>query len=120
MKQALQIRPITGTEVEGHATKPIRQALPFYKAAKGTYVHRVRSGQSHWRDGKLSHTHVDFWCGAAGFPGAKGKLTAQPGEDDVICATCEGRAIGAGLEGSPMINGRKVGYNPRHRAGELH
>lgn len=120
MKTALHVKPVVGVEPPGHSTRPIRQALPYYKAAKGTYVHRVRSGQKHLRDGRVSHIHVDFWCGASGFPGSKGNLVATPGEDDIVCATCEGRAVGAGMDGTPMINGRKVGYNPRPRAGDLH
>lgn len=113
MKVQLQIRPLVGIDPPGFSARPIRQALPYYKASKGTYVHRVRSGQSHYRDGRLSHIHVDFWCGGHGIPSDNGELLAAVKADDVICATCEGRAIGAGMDGTPVINGRVVAYSPR-------
>jgi hypothetical protein len=117
MKVQLQVRPPDGIEPPGFSARPIRQALPYYKAVRGTYVHRVRSGQSHYRDGKLSHIHVDFWCGGHGIPSANGELLASVEAGDVLCATCEGRAVGAGMDGVAMINGRAVAYSPRRRNG---
>ena len=97
---------------EGRCIKGISYALPYYLSRQGKYFHRVRSANNHWHDGNLSHTAVGFWCGNSGFIGDKGKLYAKVPEGGVLCATCEGRAIGAGLAGERTINGKKVMYSP--------
>ncbi len=104
----------------GRILRPITFALPYFRTPYGTYIHRVRSGAMHEWDGELSHVHFRFWCGGAGFAqhrvGRKvrpGELFAQAPEGAILCATCEGRAIGAGMEGSHKINGRMVRFSPR-------
>ena len=92
--------------------KSVKFALPYYKSRAGKYFHRVRCAQNHWRNGELSHTSVGFWCGNGGFIGEKGKLYAKVPECGVLCATCEGKAIGAGLDGERKINGKEVMYSP--------
>lgn len=42
-----------------------------------------------------------------------GVLLAIVPENEVLCATCEGRAIGAGQTESRLINGHMVKYAPR-------
>jgi len=92
--------------------KNVGYALPYYLSRKGKYFHRVRSAQNHWREGNLSHTSVHFWCGNSGFLGEKGRLFSKVSDDGVLCATCEGKAIGAGLDGERKINGKDVMYTP--------
>ena len=91
----------------------IKESLPFYKSRRGEYIHRVRNGAIHLWKGVYKHTVVGLWCGAHGFLGKKGTLLESIPIEGVVCATCEGRAIGAGLFGAPRINGRTVKYSPR-------
>lgn len=97
----------------GRPSKVVKMSLPYYQSNNGKYIHRVRSALNHWAGGKLSHTSVQFWCGNGGFLGDKGKLLSKVPPDGILCATCEGRAIGAGLNGSRKINGRNVMYSPK-------
>lgn len=98
-------------------TIPILKSLPFFRTHSGVYLHRVRSGRIYMREGQASHTAVKFWCGQTGFFSAKKHPRAQFFADvpdgEVICATCEGRAIGSGQLGSHQINGRIVKFSPR-------
>ena len=116
MKTKLQHRPWTAWKGKGDAVKTMDLALPYYLSRRGKYVHRVRYGYHFWRDGKYTHAAVTFWCGNNGFIGHKGRLLATVPPGAVLCATCEGRAIGAGQNGSRRINGREVCYSPRRKA----
>lgn len=95
-------------------TIAIRFALPFYKGARGLYTHRLRSGSAHYWDGRLSHVSYHFWCGNIATSG-KGTLLPKIPEGGIVCATCEGRAVGAGLAGSRTINGQAVMFSPRKK-----
>ena len=100
----------------GHETLNISFALPFYLGKPGCYVHRIRRGKTYLRDGKYSHTCFSFWCGGNGHLGKshpQARIMAEAPEHEVFCATCEGRAIGAGFEQSHVINGRMVRFSPR-------
>ncbi len=90
----------------------LKSSLPFYQSKNGTYVHRVRSGEIATWDGKITHACYSLWCGMTGSSG-KGRLTSTPMVNDIVCATCEGRAIGSGQLGSPIIAGRVVRFSPR-------
>ena len=93
-------------------SKSIRYALPYFKSnqASARYVHRLRSAQQH-NIGKYGmHISLHFWCGNHGFM-KKGRMFASVPEGEVLCATCEGRAIGAGIDGPRRINGRDVMYD---------
>lgn len=96
-------------------TKSISYMLPFYKSSLTTakYVHRVRSANSHWHNGKLSHISIHFWCGNIGYIDGRGRLYAEVQNGEILCATCEGRAIGSGQDGARIINGREVMYSPK-------
>jgi len=102
----------------------LTQCLPFAQSKPGRYVHRVRSATiHHLRTGEYSHTSFTAWCGGIVFndeqtkagwrPSHKGKLFAEPPVNEIVCATCEGRAIGSGQAGAPVICGRPVKYSPR-------
>lgn len=112
MKVELQLKNDYGYSAPGNVTKGVRYALPFYKSKQGEYIHRLRSANQYWRNGKLTHTALTFWCGGHGFMG-KGHMYAAIPENGILCATCEGRAIGAGVYEKPIINGRLVKYQPQ-------
>lgn len=103
-------------------TRILSASLPFYFGHSSRYVHRPRSGAMHFSDGRYTHTSLFFWCGGCGFPHGegrlyrpKGQLLAEPPAGAVICATCEGRARGAGQLGTREICGREVRFSPRGR-----
>lgn len=64
---------------------------PFYRshAAGKRLVHRVRSGDVYWRDGKLSHIAVTLCCGNHGYPTSKGDLLEHAPDGVARCAACE-------------------------------
>lgn len=92
-------------------------SLPFFRTAAGSYIHRVRSATVYYQHGQFSHVGVSFWCGGSGSTtgrrGRVGEFLETPSDTSVICATCEGRAIGAGLTESRQIAGRTVQFSPR-------
>jgi hypothetical protein len=96
----------------------LKKSLPFWQAKPGCYVHRVRSGIVHQLGRRDPHTSLKMWCGQSGFLthqslGREGNLLADIPAGEVCCATCEGRAVGAGLLGAPVIAGHPVKYSPR-------
>ena len=90
----------------------IRKSLPFWQSHMRGYVHRVRDGVVICTDGVPVHAAFGLWCGMTGL-NKNGTLLYEPGPRDVLCATCEGRAIRAGLLGAPIIAGRPVRFSPR-------
>lgn len=99
-----------------HRKVPISACAPFYWSRRATRIHRIRWASIHYIDGEYSHTSIHTWCdqvGHVGYREAWGRITDDPPEDLPYCATCEGRAIGAGQLGAQEINGRPVIYSPR-------
>lgn len=93
----------------------IKKALPFFRSRPGCYVHRVRCGRVYKLGARMPHTAFQMWCGTTGFISERkdGELLADVPAGAVCCATCEGRAVGAGLLGAPIIAGHPVKYSPR-------
>lgn len=93
--------------------KAIKKSVPFIEAKCGEYTHRVRHVTLITFQNK-SHFSVKCWCGMSMNFGGSGKgqgmFVNQPSVGRPMCATCEGRAIGAGLLGIREIEGRKVMY----------
>lgn len=101
----------------GYRVMDLTRSLPFFRCRQGQYIHRVRSGWVHVTDkGKPRHTSLSAWCGISGHVGNSAKpdeILNEPPIGFPICATCEGRAIGAGQTESRMICGRIVKFSPR-------
>jgi hypothetical protein len=75
-----------------------------------SYWHRPRSGIRRGRDGFASY---QLWCGSLAFE-SRILLTAdRPPEGEQVCATCEGRAIGAGQDVWPVPDGPNLAFAPR-------
>ena len=101
----------------------VKRSLPFVESSAGKYTHRVRSIVIMAHDEPLrrigiAHTAVHCWCGMTILISKKrchssNMLVVDPSR--VLCATCEGRAIGAGQLGTAEIAGRPVMFSP-HRA----
>ncbi|WP_098715271.1 hypothetical protein [Acinetobacter baumannii] len=93
--------------------KAIKQSVPFVEARRGEYTHRVLHVTLVTFRNK-SHFAVHCWCGMTMCGGGTGKGTGilldTPSANRPMCATCEGRVIGAGLLGSREISGRQVMY----------
>lgn len=108
----------------GDYTSPsrVKSSLPFVESARGEYTHRVRSATVYtvinataFTPKGTMHAAVNCWCGMTLLLSAKkrSRLVAEPSEGRPICATCEGRAIGAGQLGTQEIAGRAVKYSPK-------
>ena len=95
-----------------------KRSLPFVQALGGKYTHRVRFLTLH-NSLETPHAAIQCWCGvlllASEKKGNGTKLLAEPSERP-ICATCEGRAIGAGKVGAREINGKPVMFSPMHHS----
>ena len=88
-------------------------SLPFYRARRGDRSHLVRSARMQFKSGKYEHTSLSLWCGGVGSLPRRGWLSRAVSEAEPVCATCFGRAIGAGKLGSKTINGQVVVFNTR-------
>lgn len=115
-KIALERKPLVNRYGAVLADGSITHALPFYQRKPGSYIHRVRSGFLH-KGCFSNHISLSFWCGTSGFISKKhpqARLMADTPPQEVHCAVCEGKAVGAGLNGAPVICGRPVRYSPRY------
>lgn len=99
---------------------PVTFAYPYFKTGMGAYTHRVRTAITHVNKAKGQNSHVSLsaWCGVVGFLSEKPRARnanqfAEVPEHAILCATCEGRAIGAGMDGTREINSRSVIFSPR-------
>lgn len=89
-------------------------SLPFVESASGTYTHRPRSATLHTILGK-SHLAVSCWCGMTILVSErrKNRLLDHPTPGRPMCASCEGRVIGALGVDDFRINERLVRYAPK-------
>lgn len=97
-----------------HTVMRVKESLPFAESAHGQYTHRVRYVELHLPYGGRSDSFfvAVCWCGqsVADRRSAPSRLVEVPSR--VVCATCEGRAIGAGQVGARVIAGREVMFKP--------
>lgn len=95
----------------------VRKCLPFGESSRGEYTHRPRYVMLHAHENE-SFLAINCWCGYTIFISKKhkGVLLEAPTAGRPMCATCEGKATGAGLLGSREINGRSVMFQPRGAA----
>jgi len=93
---------------------PAKKSMPFVESIQGTYTHRVRY-VTMYNNGKESHVAVNCWCGMSICISRRkpNRLCSSPSNGRKRCATCEGRAIGAGVVLPSVINGVDVVYSPR-------
>ena len=92
----------------------ITHSLPFYSSRRGEYVHVVRSATAIYFDNEYQHTSYRLWCGQIGSMPGKGILTSN-NDQSPYCATCIGKAIGAGVFDERFINGLPVMYRPKEQ-----
>lgn len=121
MKIALEAQQIDRKSGGITLVANVKSSLPFIKSTRGEYTHRVRSAVSYtyttsgisYKAGEL-HIAVKCWCNMTLLVSKRkyGRFIPEPIDGSPICATCEGRAIGAGLLGTPEIAGRPVKYSP--------
>lgn len=93
-----------------------KRSLPFVESLRGNYAHRVRSVAYYTLHSPRHppHAAVKCWCGQTILIGGKRESAQLVADVSLpICATCEGRAIGAGQVGAREIAGRPVMYSPK-------
>lgn len=117
----LESRRTSGWHAPGSSSIVVRRSLPFAESRAGRYCHRVRSMILHNSGHPTilrAHFSIRCWCGMCLCIGGRNltKLLAEPSDGTPICATCEGRAIGAGQLGAREIAGRPVMFSPRRSA----
>lgn len=105
---------------------PLKRALPFFSGPGRRMAHRVRSGSMYLHHDADWPTTIalHFWCGNQGFLRRTtprrthgGFLFAAPPDDFPMCATCEGRAIGAGEPSAAFLfQQRSLLFSPRSMA----
>jgi hypothetical protein len=75
---------------------PIERFAPLVRTGGMGRWHRPRSGLRYVADGRPSGRYsLHTWCGQIAHS-ARGIITADQPDQDPLCGTCEGRAVGAG------------------------
>ncbi|MFD9047639.1 hypothetical protein [Streptomyces zaomyceticus] len=105
----LLLPPVTGSTVDLDV-EPLAVGPRFVRTRAMSRWHRPRTGVQFPED-RISYT---VWCGQiVGSHRPGGLLTAEePPAGHVVCATCEGRAIGAGQE-QQTPGGRPLAFSPQ-------
>ena len=125
MKVRLEEPRLRGFDSGYMSRARIKSSLPFVEAGKGEYTHRVRSATIYtvlngncFTPTGTTHIAAVCWCGQTILLSRKRKsqFVVEPSEGRPVCATCEGRATGAGQLGAAEIAGRAVKYAPRKSA----
>lgn len=108
----VRLEPFVARGYGDHQQKvrSIAASYPFVYSRAGKYVHRVRAAAILNVSTNKPHAVYRLWCGMH-LQASRSRLSADTA-DRPICATCEGRAIGAGQLGHRTINGRAVMYSP--------
>lgn len=102
--------PITGSAVDLDV-EALTEGPRFIRTRGMSRWHRPRNGTRH----PNGRTVYGAWCGygIGGSEKAGTYLAAEePPPGEPVCATCEGRAAGAGQDDSPT--GRLLLFSPRH------
>ncbi len=91
-----------------------KSSLPFLMTARKLkpYVHRPRTItlQTRWNTPDRIPFTAHCWCGMMIH---RPMMLPEPPVDHAVCATCEGRAIGAGQIPSPELVGHELIFSPR-------
>ncbi|MGW0837106.1 hypothetical protein [Streptomyces prunicolor] len=108
----LLLPPVTSAPADYHrGAEALTEGPRFVRTRGMSRWHRPRDGVRY--DG--GHTVYGLWCGySVGGSDKAGTYVAadEPGDGEPVCATCEGRAAGAGHDESPT--GRLLLFTPRH------
>ena len=102
----------------------LTKCLPFYRTRqkpnknRPRLTHIVRTGKI--INGVFGRKHMSFslYCGQIGSISAdrpRGILLKELERGEVMCATCMGKAVGAGKFGVRMIKGKPVLFSPKDR-----
>lgn len=87
---------------------PWVSCAPFVENARGTLIHRPRSGAT-YNVHAYPHVAVNFWCGMTSTSDGKNlTFLAAPPEDKILCARCEAIAVANGLPSADELAGRHV------------
>lgn len=142
MKVELLREPSKGWRSLSSSSSVVTRALPFYRStfSGGRYVHRIRSANmlEHYETVDCGSRRVSstpatrslslrLWCGQSGHVrlatldpcsvwargGTSGELLAEPPAGAPVCATCEGRAVGAGFPSRIVLTTRPIRFAPR-------
>lgn len=95
----------------------VTKSLPYVRAGRGRYVHRVRSGHLHqhtsdkWPRRRV-YLAFRLWCGMSAF-GYSSEFFENPPPGSKVCATCEGKAVGAGFPSAVILALRPIIFRPR-------
>lgn len=81
----------------------LTEAPNFMRSHASTRWHRVRAGVSMQRPWGLTVVYR-YWCGQATFADRSLGVETLP-DQELLCGTCEGRAIGAGQISRPGLDG---------------
>lgn len=111
----LEVRPERGARSSAVTYAHVKKSLPYAESSGGEYTHRVRSARLITLESFGTHMAISCWCGQSLLIGKrhKSQFVAEPSFGRPMCATCEGRAMGAGKDGSRKINGRMARFQPR-------
>lgn len=96
--------------LEGSFTKHFWSAsLPFFVSVNARLTHRVRYAGTYLdKQGKISHSSVQYWCGNYGKVEHPSEFSADPPADRLLCEYCELRAVRAGEQPADDLVGRHV------------
>jgi hypothetical protein len=87
-----------------------KECAPFVVNPRGVLIHRARAVVTYHVNGRIRHSHVDYWCdGGCCFDTSDTNIfVTDPPESRILCARCEAKAVDAGERPAAEIAGRHV------------
>lgn len=70
-------------------------SVPFGYSLRGKCYHRIRTGNSQFRNGEFKYHCVHYWCDGSGI-GNSLILCEYPPSTHRLCASCEAKAVRMG------------------------
>lgn len=93
-------------KTHGHVL-PLKASLPFIKSNRGVLTHRVKYGQYHKIQHRMSHASITCYCEMTLFPD-RCEATGKPWPDEIVCRRCEQAALLDDKPSSSELVGRHV------------